>query len=175
MLKWGKWGNAAQISKPKINWKEKFRKRKHKKLISKMEKLRDMKEISKYMVESLEKEMEMIKATVETNSHQSGPPMDQQLPTVERSEMPHCWTAKSSEGGPFGGEPTATNDQNQDLPLPPGWTPLSTKCGATTLLPQWKEMDQQASVSEVEPEEVLQNTRIVSKGDLKSELKREDF
>ena len=60
-------GIAAQISKPKMNWKEKLRKRKHKKLISKMEKLRDMEEISKYMVENLEKEMEMIKATVETN------------------------------------------------------------------------------------------------------------
>ena len=68
-----------------------------------MEKLRDMKEISKHMVENLEKEMEMIKATVETNPHQSGHPMNQQLPTVERSKMPHCWEAKSSEGAPFGG------------------------------------------------------------------------
>ena len=46
---------AAKFPKPKINWKEKLRKRKHKKLISKMEKLRDMEEMSKYMVENLEK------------------------------------------------------------------------------------------------------------------------
>ena len=32
-------GKAAQISKPKINWKEKFRKRNHRNLISKTEKI----------------------------------------------------------------------------------------------------------------------------------------
>ena len=107
-----------------------------KRVASKIQRFCEQKELSKCILENLEKELEATKACVESDPTQTESSNRQHQTAVERSKQAALLSCQVSEGGLSWGGQNSNMDPNCDLPGPPQWKPA---------LPTWEDLEPQAN------------------------------